>query len=123
MASSSTVQSENDSAQTLVSKRSATSVVWKFFGFKKEDAAQCQVFCRTCRATIATSRGNTTNLYQHKKYHKAMYDSCMANMPSTAMFESITPYERNSKRHESISRVITEFLAKDMVPISTVSKP
>uniref|UniRef100_A0A9J8ALC4 BED-type domain-containing protein n=1 Tax=Cyprinus carpio carpio TaxID=630221 RepID=A0A9J8ALC4_CYPCA len=139
MASASTEQSVTDTAATLISKRNSTSVVWNYFGFKKEDAAQLQVLCRACRAPVATSRGNTTNLFQHlKKYHKSMYDSCMTKMPSTSapdrpntsrqgslteMFESVTPYERNSKRHGEITRAITEFIAKDMMPLSTVTKP
>ncbi|XP_048036293.1 E3 SUMO-protein ligase ZBED1-like [Megalobrama amblycephala] len=41
----------------------------------------------------------------------------------TEMFESVTPYERNSKRHGEITRAITEFIAKDMMPLSTVTKP
>lgn len=66
-----------------------------------------------------------------------MYDSFMAKMPSTSeldkpntsrhgslteMFESVTPYKRNSKRHGEITRPITEFIAKDMMPLSTVTK-
>ena len=81
MASGSTEQSETDTAETLVSKRNSMSVVCNYSGFKKEDAAQRQVVCRACRAPIATSRGNTTNLFQH---HNSMYDSCMAKMPSSA---------------------------------------
>ncbi|XP_059422959.1 E3 SUMO-protein ligase ZBED1-like [Carassius carassius] len=139
MASASTEQSVTDTAATLISKRNSTSVVWNYFGFKKEDAAQLQVLCRACRAPVATSRGNTTNLFQHlKKYHKSMYDSCMTKIPSTSapdrpntsrqgslteMFESVTPYERNSKRHGEITRAITEFIAKDMMPLSTMTKP
>ena len=84
MASGSTEQSETDTTETLVTKRNSTLVVWNYFGFKKDDAAQCQVLCRACRATVATSRGNTTNLFQHLKYYKTMYDSCMAKMPSTS---------------------------------------
>ncbi|XP_073730753.1 E3 SUMO-protein ligase ZBED1 [Misgurnus anguillicaudatus] len=41
----------------------------------------------------------------------------------TEMFASVTPYERNSKRHGEITRRITEFIAKDMMPLSTVTKP
>ena len=63
--------------------------------------------------------------------YKTMYDSCMAKMPSTSapdkpntsrqgsltkMFDSVTPYDPNSKRHG-------EIIAKDMVPLSTVTKP
>ncbi|XP_070835535.1 zinc finger BED domain-containing protein 4-like [Chaetodon trifascialis] len=138
MASGSTEQSETDTRETLVSKRNSTSVVWNHFGFKK-DVAQRQVLCRTCRATVATSWGNTTNLFQHlQKYHKTIYDSCLAKTPSTSapgkpstsrqgslteMFESVTPYERTSKWHGEITRAITEFIAKDMAPLSTVTKP
>ncbi|XP_038163162.1 E3 SUMO-protein ligase ZBED1-like [Cyprinodon tularosa] len=130
-----------DTTEGLVPKRSGTSLVWNFFGFKKEDAAQTQVLCRTCLAMVATSRGNTTNLYQHlKKHHKAMYDSCMARMATTSasasvkqsttrqgslteLFESVTPYEHNAKRHVEITRAITEFIAKDMISVSIVTRP
>ncbi len=130
---------EPDTAETLVSKRSSTSVVWNYFGFKKDDFAQRQVLCKTCLGKVATSRGNTSNLIQHlKKHHKAMYDSCMAKRPSTSvsskpnttrqgslteMFESVTPYERTSKRHMEITQKVTECIAKDMMPLSTVTKP
>ena len=74
MASGSTEQSETDTAETLVSKRNRTSVVPNYFGFKKEDAAQRQVLCIAFRALDATSRGNTTNLFQHLKSTK---NDCM----------------------------------------------
>ncbi|XP_051571349.1 E3 SUMO-protein ligase ZBED1-like [Myxocyprinus asiaticus] len=136
MASGST---EPDTVETLVSKKNSMSVVWGYFGFKKEDAAQHQVLCKTCLANVATSRGNTTNLYQHlKKHHKAMYNSCMAKKPNTSvsskpnttrqgslteMFLSLTPYERTSKQHVEITQAVTEFITKDMMPLSTVTKP
>ena len=139
MASGSMEQTETDTAETLILKRKSMSVVWNYLGFKKLDSAQRQVLCRACCAPVATSRGNTTNLFQHlKKYHKSMYDSCKAKMPSTSapdkpstsrqgslteMFESVTPYECNSKRHGEITWAITEFIAKDMMPLSTVTKP
>ncbi|KAK0151883.1 Zinc finger BED domain-containing protein 1 [Merluccius polli] len=67
-----------------------------------------------------------------------MYDSCMARMPTTSattsskqstsrqgslteLFESISPYEQKSKRHAEITQAITEFIAKDMMPISVVT--
>lgn len=77
MASGST---ETDIAETLVSKRNSTSIVWDYFGFKKEDVAQRQVLSKTCLANVVTSWSNITNLIQHlkKKHHKALYDSCMA---------------------------------------------
>ncbi|XP_061585714.1 E3 SUMO-protein ligase ZBED1-like [Cololabis saira] len=41
----------------------------------------------------------------------------------TDLFESITPYEHNSKRHAEITLAITEFIAKDMMPIRVVTTP
>ena len=71
---SGTTTTEADTEETLVSKRRSTSVVWNYFGFNKEDVARRQVWCKTCLATVAMSRGNTTNLFQHfKKHHKASY--------------------------------------------------
>lgn len=129
---------EDTEEATLVSKRNSTSVVWTYFGFRKEDAAQSKVLCRTCLATVATTRGNTTNLFQHlRKHHKAIYDNCMAKNPTTSMssgpstsqqasltdmFESITPYERDKKRHREITQAIAEFIGKDMMPLNTVTK-
>ena len=85
-----------DTKETLVSKRSSTSVVWNYFGFKKEDAAQRQVLCKTCLATVATLRGNTTNLFQHlKKHHKALYDNCMAQM----VISSVSHHQPSTRQH------------------------
>ncbi|KAK1905234.1 Zinc finger BED domain containing protein 1, partial [Dissostichus eleginoides] len=61
----------------LVLKKSNTSVVWKYFGFRTTDVQQKQVLCTTCVGKVATSRGNATNLYQHfKKHHRQLYDEC-----------------------------------------------
>uniref|UniRef100_A0A8C9YIK6 BED-type domain-containing protein n=1 Tax=Sander lucioperca TaxID=283035 RepID=A0A8C9YIK6_SANLU len=124
-------------SESDLSKRNSTSVVWDYFGFKKEDVAQCQVLCKTCLVIVATSQGNTTNLYQHlKAHHKALYDRCIAkktssvqNNPSTRqgsvteMFASVTPYERTSKRHVEITEAVAQCIAKDMMPVNTVTKP
>ena len=66
MASGTTTTAAADTKEALVSKRSNTSVVWNYFSFRK-DAAQRHVLCKTCLATVATSRGNPTNLFQHLK--------------------------------------------------------
>ena len=57
---SGTTTTAADTKGTLVSKR-RTSVVWNYFAFKTEDAAQRQVL--NMLATVATSRDNTTNLF------------------------------------------------------------
>ncbi|KAL3995876.1 N-acetyltransferase 8 [Sarotherodon galilaeus] len=136
MASGST---EPEPAGMLVPKRNCTSAVWEYFGFKRDDVAQSQVLCKTCLGRVSTSRGNTTNLYQHlKTQHKTEYDRCMAkksssvqNKPSnvtrqgslTELFEGVTPYERTSKRHVEITKAVTHCIAKDMMPVNTVTKP
>ncbi|KAK7944766.1 hypothetical protein WMY93_000494 [Mugilogobius chulae] len=120
--------------ETLQPKRKSTSVVWEYFGFKKSDDVQADVFCRICMAKVLASRGNTTNLYQHlKKHHKVQYDECMSKGSTKptghrqtslkVSFESVIPYERSSKRHTEITTTITEYLAKDMRPFTTVSGP
>ncbi|KAL6465097.1 hypothetical protein MHYP_G00252300 [Metynnis hypsauchen] len=126
----------------LVPKKNGTSCVWEHFGFRKTDISQKQVLCKTCRASVLTSRGNTTNLYQHlKKHHRQLYDECMlkrsrdeslprAQLPGTTArqtsvtqaFDRIAPYEKSSQRHREITDAIAKYLAKDMVPIYTVSK-
>ncbi|XP_051816727.1 E3 SUMO-protein ligase ZBED1-like [Acanthochromis polyacanthus] len=126
--------SDGNTAQTvsLQSKRKGSSIIWQYFGFKKEDDAQSEVIYRTCGAKVLTSKGNTTNLFQHlKNHHKTVYDGCMAKIPTRpkapqqaslkVMFENVTPYERTSKRHREITQAIAEYLAKDMLPFNSVS--
>lgn len=66
--------------------------MWDYFGFKKEDAAQRQVLCKTCLANVVTSWSNITNLIQHlKKHHKALYDRCMAKKKKNEHQPNIPP--------------------------------
>ncbi|CAM4535279.1 unnamed protein product [Leuciscus chuanchicus] len=100
-----------------------------------------QVLCKTCRTSVSTSRGNTTNLYQHlQKHHRQLYDECMAKRPTdenissqpprltpkqtsiVQALESGTPYDKSSRRYSEITDAIASYLAKDMVPINTVTK-
>lgn len=60
-----TCEEENMGEETLVPKRHSTSVIWKYFGFTKDDPLQTQVLCKSCPAVVATSRGTTTNLHSH----------------------------------------------------------
>ncbi len=115
----------------LVAKRSASSIIWKYFGYRKDDVDQKQVLCRECRAVVATTRGNTTNLFDHlSRHHRALYDECKARSDCrpkqktiSDAFASVTPYAKGSKRHKEITDAITFHLAKDMVPINTVTNP
>ncbi|KAK0132099.1 hypothetical protein N1851_033102 [Merluccius polli] len=51
---------EEEEEQQLVPKRNAVSIVWQYFGFKKEDTAQKTVKCKLCINTLVTSQGNTS---------------------------------------------------------------
>lgn len=134
---------ERSSADDLVHKRKSTAYVWNYFGFRPSDALQRQVVCKTCRTSVSTSRGNTTNLYQHlQRYHRKCYDECMAKKSAESdectssqpprptskqtsiaqALESCTPYDKSSRRYGEITDAITRYLAKDMVPINAVTK-
>ncbi len=127
----------------LVAKKTSTSVIWRYFGFKITDTEQREVLCKICHIRVATSRGNTTNLYQHLKHHREKYDECMtekaqlSNVKETAegnkaqavtrtkqklSTDVFTPYDKSSPRYKEITDSITHCLAKDMMPIHTVSK-
>ena len=134
---------ETPTENSLVPKRSSTSVIWHYFGFDITDVQQKKVLCKTCRRIVATSRGNTTNLRQHlKKHHGHLYEECLvktgekqnttsddARAQSTSKqttlhdsFASVTPYETSSRRHRELTESVTFHLAKDMAPINTVTK-
>ena len=51
--------SENED---LVPKWKATSVIWNYFSYEKDDIDQT---CVLCVASVATTRRNTTNLFDH----------------------------------------------------------
>lgn len=130
-------------AEELVPKRSSTSEIWGYFGFKKTDISQSEVLCKQCRKTALTKRGNTTNLFSHlKQHHVREYEECMAKKPSvepststcessstkakqtsiSEAFMSATPYATNSCRFTEITEAITYHIAEDMAPLETVNQ-
>lgn len=54
--------------EDLVAKRNATSVIWKYYSYRKDDVDQKQVICH---AVVATTRGNMTNLFDHLNAHQS----------------------------------------------------
>ena len=124
----------------LIPKKSSTSVIWEYFGYEAADVHQKQVLCKTCRAKVATSSGNTTNLFRHlKNHHRHLHDECMLKKSGEksgddtqahcskqttiiASFSSGTPYDKSSRRHREITTAITHYIAKDMVSVNTVTK-
>ena len=129
----------------LVPKSHATSVLWQYFGFRRDDLLQTEVICRTCKSLVKRTTGNTTNLRSHlEHHHKGLFQEFLklnaaSQAPKKAKDEAsgkdltqasvqqsfaiVTPYEKTSKRYKEITQVITYFLAKDMMPLRTVEKP
>lgn len=94
-------QNKND----LVPKRNSTSVVWEYFGFRREDVSQSKVICKTCEMIIPTKRSNTTNLFQHlKQRHKKLHDQCM----------STKSIETNKSTHQSQPEQTEQVLFKHL---------
>lgn len=117
----------------LVLKKGSHSVVWKYFGYKKDNEGQSNVICKACFAVVAAPQGNTTNLYQHlKRHHKVQYDEAVQGKKSesrptkqtsiTDTLHNAMPYPHNSIKSKEITEAIAYYLAKDMVPINTVER-
>ncbi len=124
----------------LIPKKNGMSVIWEYFGFEATDVHQKQVLCKTCRAKVATSSGNTTNLYRHlKNHHGNLHDECMMKKSGEksslvtqahsskqttirASFASVIPYDKSSRRHREITTAITHYIGKDMVSVNMVPK-
>lgn len=133
---------ESNTAEELIPKKGATSVVWNWFGYKRADKEQTTVICKQCKNTVISKGGNTSNLFHHLKHrHPVQYEECQkareesstadARKPKQSRLvqhgiaeslASCTPYDRKSKRWKDITQAVTICLAKDMMPIQTVEK-
>lgn len=63
------VELVEEEEETLVNKKNASSIVWQHFGFNKDDIDQKIVKCKLCKKTVASSQGNTTNLFHHLQHN------------------------------------------------------
>uniref|UniRef100_UPI00398E5619 E3 SUMO-protein ligase ZBED1-like n=1 Tax=Pristiophorus japonicus TaxID=55135 RepID=UPI00398E5619 len=132
----------------LVCHPRAKSKVWKYFGFDT-DAEGCimqwkKIYCRICRAQIAYS-GNTSNLAYHlEKNHpsdfyqvvksnaeqaREPFTSSLLKPESEGTHPSIqdailkTCYSQDSKRHQELTSVVTNFICEGLYPVSVVEEP
>ena len=57
------------SEEDLVAKRGATvtSVVWKWFGYKRSDLQQSTIISKICKKTVTAKGGNTNKLVSPPK--------------------------------------------------------
>lgn len=126
--------------EDLAPKRNSSSIIWNWFGFKADDKDQRNVICKVCKESVKASDGNTTNLFNHlKRNHPKQYNESQvakAKKPSastaaaagastkqqtlTESFTKHTPYDRGSKRWNSVTDAVTFHLVKDLCPVRTV---
>ena len=129
--------------EELVSKVGAKSVVWDYFGFRKDSEGKlitddgCAI-CRTCRGRVKAKYGNTSNLLSHlKTNHPFVYQEAMKSgktprtKATTSMsvcgqstiqetIERTQKYERKGKKWKELTDSITHCIAKDCLPINIV---
>ena len=129
----------------LISKKNTKSLVWKYFGFTPDEDGRptnyCNSKCKLCSPDVSAKFGNTSNLLKHLRLHHRNEFSkiCCAqaaeprpvkssgkNKPTQPMlqacFEQSRRYSTNSKEHQRLSNAVTNFIARDAMPIYTVEK-
>lgn len=112
-------------------KGKVSSPVWEFFGYYKSDTSQTKVVCKLCKTVVPTKAGNTTNLFYHLSRAHPLEHSRI-KQPQTAQqkqqttmdrYSTSVPYDKSSKRYKDITDAVAFYIAKDMLPLSTVEKP
>ena len=88
-------------ADELVPKKNSTgSIVWRWFGYRKEDVAQTTVICKICSKPVATKGSSTTNLFHHLKIHPLQNEEClklcMSTSPGPTNAKAISPDANDS---------------------------
>ena len=127
-----------DASEELVSKPGAKSQVWQYFGLKVENGKPVddgQVFCKICRRSLWARSGNTSNMMAHlRNNHKTThaqlktakrlsYAEVAPQQPTiAASFAQGQLYPRHGKKWKELTDSITRFIAKDSLPIHTVTK-
>lgn len=115
----------------LVAKRKCMSIVWRYFRFTKEDVEQREVLCRSCRRIVPARTGNTTNLFNHlEKHHKVLFEESQAIKKSKTGTSSFHDKQKQGRiddafssiMHQEITDAITSHIAKDMLPVYSVTK-
>ena len=130
-------------SEDLIPRRGSTSVAWKYFGFEKTDVTQKTVICKVCRKAVAAKSSSTTNLFHHlRTNHTKEYEECQklaakekpksakvtlpaAQHSQQTLEDSINrklPYDKKSTRWRDVTNAITNYIAKEMVPIQVVER-
>ena len=121
--------STNTDEEELIHENGATSVVWKWFGYKRSDIEQTTVLCKVCRKSIATKHGNTINLFQHlrqRQRYAVEWLECVAlkdadaspshkapvkkQVTLAAAFSAVIPYDKKGSRCQAITDAVTYYI-------------
>ena len=127
----------------LVSKANTTSKVWRYFGLTLEGSGKPKnsnlPVCRICFTEVSAKWGNTSNLFTHlqKKHPDKYLEVRPIKLNSTATSTASTKegqqtmeqcvarsqmISTSSTEHKKLTRAVTRFLAKDMLPPYAVDK-
>ncbi len=124
----------------LVSKPQSSAPVWEHFGFKPNERGEPinvnEPVCRLCLKTVATKRGNTTNLKSHLKHnHPTQFfnlgtttaagagEGSSRQLSVTDAFSRQCKYKRDSAKWRTLTESVIRYIAKEMQPLNTVEKP
>lgn len=131
--------------EELVAKPKCMSGLWGFFGFVPNEGQPqntSEVICKLCFRSsgslpkpVASQSGNTSNLLSHlRNHHPDVYSQLKVTMAAKetnkaheqstiiSAFAGAQPYTRGSKKWKELTSSVTECIAKDMLPPSTVEK-
>ncbi|KAF3833113.1 hypothetical protein F7725_026778 [Dissostichus mawsoni] len=138
-----TMEDRGAEADELVQKKNSTgSVIWRWFGYHKDDVSQTTVICKICSKSVAAKGSSTSNLFQHLKIHHPLQnEECVKlrmsisgptqtpkqpakiQMTLASSFSKSVPYDKKSSKWIEITAAVTQYIAKDMAPVSVVEKP
>ncbi len=123
----------------LVSKPQSSAPVWEHFDFKPNERGEPinvnEPVCRLCLKTVATKRGNTTNLKSHLKHnHPTQFfnlatttaagagEGSSRQLSVTDAFSRQCKYKRDSAKWRTLTESVIRYIAKEMQPLNTVEK-
>ncbi len=105
----------------LVSKPQSSAPVWEHFGFKPNERGEPinvnEPVCRLCLKTVATKRGNTTNLKSHLKHN---HPTQFLNLGTTTAAGAGEGSSRQLSVTDAFSR---QCKCNGCMPVRTVCKP
>ena len=129
----------------LISKKNTKSLVWNYFGFTPDEDGRptncSNPKCKLCFKDVSAKFGNTSNLLKHLRLHHRNEFSEISRAQAAeprpvkssgknkstqptlqACFEQSRKYSTTSKEHPRLSKAVTNFIVKDVMPIYTVEK-